>query len=174
MNGPSAYDVRSADPMRLSKIATAVFVGISITGCGTASPTASHPNATSSLRASTSQDPRAACASVEPEGKQFEITVETVSFAFDTDRIEGPRHCQPFAITFKNHDVLGEVGAGLTNQHDIDIRAGVLGPKVFDGKLIPGPAGAVRYEVPGLPAGEYVFFCSVHHSMKGTLAVAEH
>jgi hypothetical protein len=158
--------------MRFSKVVTAVFVGISIAGCGAASATAP-PSAASSVKASTSEDPTAACASVEPEGKQFEITVETVSFAFDTDRVEGPRHCQPFAITFKNHDVLGEVGAGLTNQHDIDIRAGVLGPKLFDGKLIPGPAGAIRYEVPGLPTGEYYFYCSVHPGMNGTLVVAD-
>ena len=65
------------------------------------------------------------------------------------------------------------MGAELTNQHDIDIRAGFLGPKLFDGKLIPGPAGAIRYEVPGLPAGEYYFYCSVHPSMNGTLVVAD-
>jgi hypothetical protein len=158
--------------MRLSKIATAVFVGISIAGCGTASPTASHPSATSSVKGSTSEDPTAVCAHAEPEGEQFEITIETVSFAFDTDRVEGPRDCQPFAIAFKNHDEL-DPAAELTNQHDIDIRAGVLGPKVFDGKLINGPAGSIRYEVPGLSAGEYIFYCSVHPYMNGTLVVAE-
>jgi len=86
---------------------------------------------------------------------------------------QGPRHCQPFAISFKNHDVLLEVGAGLTNQHDIDIRAGFLGPKLFDGQLIPGPAGAIRYEVPRLPTGEYYFHCSVHPFMNGTLVFAD-
>jgi hypothetical protein len=163
--------------MRLSKIATAVFVGISIAGCGTTSPTSSQPSATSSVRGSTSEDPTAVCAHAEPEGEQFEITIETVSFAFDTDRVEGPRACQPFAIAFENHDELNpaaDPAAGLTNQHDIDIRAGFLGPKVFDGKLINGPQGSIRYEVPGLSAGEYIFYCSVHPNMNGTLVVAEH
>jgi len=86
---------------------------------------------------------------------------------------QGPRHCQPFAISFKNHDVLLEVGAGLTNQHDIDIRAGFLGPKLFDGQLIPGPAGAIRYEVPRLPTGECYFHCSVHPFMNRTLVFAD-
>ena len=158
--------------MRFSQVVTAAFVGISIAGCGAASATAP-PNAASSVKASTTEDPTAACASVKPEGKQFEINIETLSFAFDTDRIEGPRHCQPFAITFKNHDELLEVGGELTNQHDLDIRAGFLGPKVFDGKLISGPRGSIRYEVPGLSAGEYIFYCSVHPNMNGTLVVAD-
>jgi len=169
---PSSTTLEGPAQMRFSKVVTAVFVGILIAGCGAASATAP-PNAASSVKASTSEDPTAACASVEPDGKQSDVTLATLSFAFDTDRIEGPRHCQPFAITFKNHDELLEVGGELTNQHDLDIRAGFLGPKVFDGKLISGPRGSIRYEVPGLSAGEYIFYCSVHPNMNGTLVVAD-
>lgn len=105
-------------------------------------------------------------AQVEPA---LEIQVTTVSFAFDVDEIEGPRHCEPFVLIFTNND---EPTPGMNAQHDIDIRAGnVLGPVLFDGDLIG--MGEIRYEVPGLPAGEQYFFCSNHPgAMNGTINVA--
>jgi hypothetical protein len=122
--------------------------------------------------ASASEDPTAACAGVEPDGETFELAIETISYAFDTDLIEGPRHCQPFVITLTNNDL--EKPPGDTNQHDLDIRAeNVLGALLFDGELVNG-GGSIRYEVPGLPAGEHYFYCSQHAgAMNGTLIVAE-
>jgi hypothetical protein len=116
----------------------------------------------------------AACAGVEPDGEAFELAIAARSFAFDTELIEGPRHCQPFVITLTNNDVEPAQEAGGTNQHDVDIRAeNVLGALVFDGELVNG-GGSIRYEVPGLPAGEHYFYCSRHAGgMNGTLVVAE-
>ena len=121
---------------------------------------------------SPSDDPTAACAGVEPDGEPFEVAIETVSYAFDTELVEGPRHCQPFVITFTNNDE--EPSTITTNKHDIDIRAdNVLGELMFDGDLVNG-GQTVRYEVPGLPAGEHYFYCSQHaEGMNGTLVVAD-
>src|SRR5688572_5883322 len=61
-----------------------------------ASPAATGPASTALM---------AACAGVEPDDEPFEVVIETISYAFDTELIEGPRHCQPFVITFSNNDV---------------------------------------------------------------------
>ena len=113
--------------------------------------------------ASASQDPLAVCDDGEAPEAALELTIETVSFAFNQERLEGPRHCQPFVIVFTNND---------DAQHDIDIRAdGILGSLLFDGKLIG--RGQVRYEVPGLPAGDHYFYCTEHPGvMNGTLVVS--
>ena len=116
-----------------------------------------------------SADPLAACVGVESSGPPVEVTIETISFAFDTRRLEGPRACQPFVIVFTNHDGPAPLDPG---KHDLNIRAdSVLGPLLFDGDLIG--QSTIRYEVPGLPAGEHYFYCSVAgHEMSGTLVVA--
>ena len=116
------------------------------------------------------------CADVPVEEDRFETDIETVSFAFDTEVIEGPRTCQPFPINFTNNDVFeASAQAELTGEHDIDIRAdNVLGPVLFDGEAIAGPGGTITYEIPGLPAGEHYFFCSLHSGgMNGTLVVSD-
>ena len=113
----------------------------------------------------------AACADVEPEGEAVEIAVQAQSIAFDTQVIEGPSHCQPFAIEFTNLD---EPDAVISHpEHNIFIRLdGVLGFLAFEGETIG--TGTIRYEVPGLPAGTHYFYCSVHAAvMKGDLVVAE-
>lgn len=169
--------------MRAQRIAAVVIAGIWLAACSGGSPTpaessstpgqATHePSSSAAPADGTSEDPTAACAGVEPEGESVEVTVETISYSFDTELIEGPRHCQPFVITFTNHDE--EPNPISTNEHDIDIRAeNVLGPLVFDGDLVGG-GGTIRYEVPGLPAGEHYFYCSEHtDAMNGTLVVAE-
>ncbi len=122
--------------------------------------------ATASVTASASHaasaDPMVACEGIEPDGPPLEIAITARSFAYDTELIEGPRHCQPFVIVFTNDD---------PDEHDLDIRAdGVLGPLLFDGELTRGD---VRYDVAGLPAGEHYFYCSVHAGgMNGTLIVS--
>lgn len=169
--------------MRAQRIAAVVTAGIWLAACSGGSTTpaessSTHGQAThepSSSAAPTneaSEDPTAACAGVEPEGESVELTVETISYSFDTELIEGPRHCQPFVITLTNND---ELPSDITtNKHDIDIRAdNVLGQLIFDGELVSG-GGTFRYEVPGLPAGEHYFYCSQHaDAMNGTLVVAE-
>ena len=168
--------------MGVQRIATVVIAGLWLSACaGGGTPPESSPahdqasrehSATEAPIASASDDPTAACAGVEPDGEPFEVAIETISYAFDTELIEGPRHCQPFVITFTNNDE--EPSDFTTNKHDIDVRANnVMGVLLFDGELVSG-GGAIRYEVPGLPAGEHYFYCSEHtQQMNGTLVVAE-
>lgn len=143
---------------------------------GGAAPTATPEPLASETAASISvssptPDPAAACEGVEAAEATLEIEIQTVSFAFDTPVIEGPRHCEPFLILFTNNDTQSSVVLGAP-KHDIDIRANnILGPILFDGALID--AGQIRYEVSGLPAGEHYFFCSVHpEAMNGDVVVA--
>ena len=170
--------------MRVHRIAALVMFAVWLSACAgsgasseesSAHDAASHEQSASAAPiASVSDDPMAACAGVEPDGEAFELAVAARSYAFDTELIEGPRHCQPFVITLTNNDVEPAAEAGGTNQHDVDIRAeNVLGALVFDGELVNG-GGSIRYEVPGLPAGEHYFYCSQHAgAMSGTLVVGE-
>ena len=128
--------------------------------------------ASASAGAVEADDPLAACDGVEPSGEPIEVEVSTVSYAFDPLRLEGPVHCQPFVIVFTNLDQQVEGNIARTHEHNIFIRAGnVLGPLVFEGETIG--TSTVRYEVPGLPAGEHFFNCSLHAPMTGDLIVAE-
>ena len=170
--------------MRVVRVAGAIVLVVTIAACSdpaatpssvqATEPTEDESGAQDSPGASASADPLAACADVAVEGQPFEIAIETVSYAFDTDVIEGPRACQPFTITFTNNDV-HDPQAEITGDHDIDIRAdNVLGPHLFDGEAVSGPGGTITYEIPGLPAGEHYFYCSFHASaMNGTLIVTE-
>ena len=168
--------------VRVQRIAALGVIAVWLSACaGSGSPAesspareaASHPQSASVAPSEpASDDPTAACEGVEPEGEPFEVAIATISYAFDTEVIEGPRHCQPFVITFTNNDE--RATTVTTNKHDIDIRAdNVLGALMFDGDLVNG-GQTVRYEVPGLPAGDHYFYCSQHaESMNGTLVVAE-
>ncbi len=133
------------------------------TGTGPGATEVETPSVTASVSPAAPADPRVACEGIEPDEPPLEIAITARSFAYDTELIEGPRHCQPFVIVFTNKD---------PQEHDLDIRAdGVLGPSLFDGELA---RGEVRYDVPGLPAGEHYFYCSVHAGgMNGTLIVSE-
>ena len=106
--------------------------------------------------------PLPTCAPTEPSGEPVEITVTADNSQFDTDRIEGPRECEPFTIVFENQE---------EPAHNIAIYVGEsAGQAVFQGDTITGP-DTITYEVPGLPAGEYYFQCDVHPTMNGTLVV---
>lgn len=158
---------------RVTQCAAGILICVWLAACGEAAPVASTSVAAlPEASPSGSPDPLAACEDAAPAGEPVEITIETVSYAFDTELIEGPRHCQAFAITFTNHDEPNDLDP--KGMHDIDIRGGnVLGPLLFDGALINGRGTSVRYEVPGLPAGEHYFYCSAHAgAMNGTLRVA--
>ncbi|MEO5985423.1 MAG: hypothetical protein ABIW50_04430 [Candidatus Limnocylindria bacterium] len=116
-------------------------------------------------------DPLAACEDVQPTGDPFEISLGTVTYAFDAGRIEGPRHCQPFVIVFTNSDPTVANNLYGTNEHDVTIRLdGLLGPLVFEGERIG--QSTVRYEVPGLPEGEHYLYCTLHSVMSAELIVA--
>jgi plastocyanin len=75
----------------------------------------------------------------------------------------------PFTIAFNNQD------PGV--QHNVVVASAdpakdPAAETFLDGEVVTGP-GAFDYEVPALPAGEYVYFCKIHPTtMKGVLTVA--
>ena len=87
---------------------------------------------------------------------------------FDLTTLTAPADT-PFTIAFNNQD------PGVP--HNVMIASADLAKdpaaEIFlDGELITGP-GAFDYEVPALPAAEYVYFCKIHPTtMKGVLTVA--
>jgi hypothetical protein len=161
----------------VNRIAVLAIV-LALAGCATPAasslpsehaPGTAHLPTSAAPSASASVDPLAACIGVEPEGEPLEVEVGTVSYAFDPSTIEGPRHCQPFVIVFTNSDTGGTTIPNF--HHDVDIRLeNVLGQRVFDGETIANTT--IRYEVPGLPAGEHYFYCSIHAGMSGLVLVA--
>ena len=108
-----------------------------------------------------------------------ESGVETVAVAlaapkgaavtgFDLKTLTAPADT-PFTIAFNNQD------PGV--QHDVVVASAdpAKDPSAetfLDGEVITGPT-AFDYEVPALPAAEYVYFCKIHPTtMKGVLTVA--
>jgi hypothetical protein len=108
---------------------------------------------------------RAACVGLAAEGEPLKITIESEGDVFSTDHISGPRHCQPFVIVFTNNDPI---------LHNVAISTEELGQGEYllFGEKITGPE-TIRYEVAGIPAGDYFFVCTLHwQSMNGSLTVA--
>lgn len=91
------------------------------------------------------------------------FTVVAKEIAFDTTSLAVPADT-PFTIEFENQDPSGVV-------HDIDIRA-ADGTVIQSQEVVNGGASAT-YTYEGLPAGTYVFICSIHPipQMTGTLTV---
>lgn len=109
---------------------------------------------------------RAACHGIAPEGERREISIDSTDDEFSTDLITGPSHCQPFVLVFTNNDPI---------LHNVGISTEELGQGevLLFGDKITGPE-TIRYEVAGIPAGEYFFVCTLHwQSMNGQLIVAE-
>ncbi len=159
--------------LSLAVAGSAVLV---LAACTTAaSPSASAHDVAShepSAEPSASADPLAVCEGVEPEGEPLEIEVGTLSYSFDPRMIEGPVQCQPFVIVFTNSDPPIGSDPGGTNEHNVTIRfENLIGPLLFDGEVIGRTT--IRYEVPGLPAGEHYMYCKVHPGMTGRVLVAE-
>ncbi|MCV0402805.1 MAG: hypothetical protein K5924_03730 [Chloroflexi bacterium] len=156
-----------------------VILLAAIAGCGSAPTTedaSTRTPATPTLAVSAPSlppsptDPLALCEVIDPEEPVLELSIEAQSFAFDTEVIDGIRHCQPFAIQFTNLD---RPSGSITHEHNIFIRLdNVLGTLVYEGETIG--TGDIRYEVPGLPAGTHYFYCSLHAGvMNGDLLVED-
>jgi hypothetical protein len=134
----------------------------------TPSPTT---DATTSPSPSTPQDPVAATLAAcddapEPTGEPVELTIGATSSGFDTDLLEGPRHCEPFTIRFENVDT------GAPHNVSITLASSILAQVFAPGDPFVGPR-TVTYEVPALPGGGYQFLCTAHpDTMRGTLIVA--
>ncbi len=97
-------------------------------------------------------------------GAPGEIAIVAKEIAFSTLSLE-VRADEPFSISFDNQDPPGVV-------HDIDIRAADKTTVIQNQEVVNGGA-TVTYAYDPLPAGGYVFICSIHPipQMTGTLTV---
>ncbi|MEW5990307.1 MAG: cupredoxin domain-containing protein [Chloroflexota bacterium] len=91
-------------------------------------------------------------------------TIVAKDIAFDVRAIAVPADT-PFTITMNNQDPPGVV-------HDVDIRQSDKVTVVQDQQVANG-GQTVTYSYDGLPAGSYVFICSIHPvpNMTGTVTV---
>jgi plastocyanin len=105
---------------------------------------------------STAPDP---AGSTAPIGTTAHISARNI--LFDTDHLEAAAG-QGWVLVFANND------AGVP--HNVEI-LDATGASVFRGEVVTGPT-TVSYQIPALPAGTYKFFCDVHPTMTGTLAVS--
>lgn len=127
--------------------------------------------ASTSPSASAPQDPVAAtlaeCEDApEPDGEPVVLDIGASSSGFDTDLLEGPRHCEPFTIRFDNADAV------MPHNVSITLASSILSQVFAPGDPFVGPR-TVTYDVPALPAGDYQFLCTAHpDTMRGNLVVA--
>jgi plastocyanin len=92
------------------------------------------------------------------------FTIVAKDIAYDIRAITVPADT-PFTITFTNQDPAGVV-------HDVDVRQGDKTTVITDQQVVNGGESAT-YSYDGLPAGSYVYICSIHPvpNMTGTLTV---
>lgn len=160
---------------RATRILFALAIGSLATAC-TAGADEPSPSASAAALATPSPEPTstsdpiaavlAQCADApELEGEPVVLTLGSSSDGFDTDRLEGPRHCEPFTIVLSNTKGSAEHMVAIEPMDQI-------GVQVFEGEFV-GKAQTITYEVPALPAGEYRFVCNPHRQfMQGTLVIA--
>ena len=113
------------------------------------------------LKGSPAPSASGAAASLPPGAQTFEITASGI--AYDNKSLE-VKAGQPFGITFTIKDP-GQI-------HDVDIRKDDKTTVVVD-QPTAKDGETVHYVYPALPAGTYVFICSIHPipAMTGTLTV---
>jgi cytochrome c oxidase subunit 2 len=87
------------------------------------------------------------------------IDLSADKLAFDKSSLEVPAG-KPFVIHFNNKEAVA---------HNVAVYDSA-GKELFKGELVTGPT-TVDYQVPALPAGQYVFQCDVHPTqMTGALS----
>ncbi len=91
---------------------------------------------------------------------QVQLDLAAKDVAYDKTSLQAPAD-QPFTIKFQNNDP--------TISHNVAIHD-AAGQEVFQGDIFPG-VDVRTYPVPALKAGSYVFSCTVHPAMTGTLTV---
>ncbi len=119
----------------------------------------STPPAASSGESAGSSPAASPTATPLPDGT-FLVTAKNFSFRPLSLEVKAG---EPFTIVLKNFD-----DPGVT--HDVDIRKKDGKTVVADQETTDGGQTS-DYEYPKLEAGEYVFICSVHPFMTGTLTV---
>jgi len=102
-------------------------------------------------------------ATCSPNGASLEVSTLPTAIAFDTKCLAAPANTD-FTITFNNRSP--------SVPHDVAIATPGLGDTLFEGEIVTGPK-TTTYQVKGIAAGTYEFFCKVHPSqMNGTFVVA--
>ena len=99
-----------------------------------------------------------------PSPAAGDVKIVAMGVQFTTTTATAPAG-KPFNIVFDNQD------AGIP--HNVAIHEGTttaVGKELFKGAIFPGVA-TQTYKVPALSAGSYVFVCTVHPNMVGTLVV---
>ncbi|HEX5589642.1 MAG TPA: cupredoxin domain-containing protein [Candidatus Limnocylindrales bacterium] len=91
---------------------------------------------------------------------QTQFTMIAKGIAFDLRELVVPADT-PFTIEFQNQDPPGVI-------HDVDVRETDKTTVVQDKDVVNG-GESTTYTYEGLPAGEYVFICSIHVNMTGSI-----
>jgi plastocyanin len=146
-----------------------VLIAIAATAAacgGGGSNAASSPSAPTSgptTPAATTPSPTgSASPACSPAGTQLKINTLPPALAFNTKCLAAPADTA-FTIEFDNRS------PGVP--HDVAIATEGLIDVLFKGKVLTGPED-VTYRVKAIPAGTYVFYCTVHPTaMNGTLVV---
>jgi plastocyanin len=152
-------------------IALLALIALAVAACtGGASPgwtyaPAPSPTPVPSTEASAepTAEPSAGASAAPSEGAAgggVVLDISAQNIAFDKDTLEAPADT-PFQIRFANND------AGVP--HNVEIRD-AMSMSLWVGEIFNGVETRV-YDVPALPAGTYVFICTVHPNMVGELIV---
>ena len=99
-------------------------------------------------------------------GAASDVTVAIVAegVKYTAASVEAPADA-PFSMSFENRD------AGIPHNVAIHVGGpGCVGAELWKGAIFAGVA-TQTYDVPALAAGSYVFVCTVHPNMVGTLTV---
>ena len=166
----SAQTVRVLIPLAILLVANACTAAPDLASASASTAPRATATATATPQPAPTPDPVATflaqCADApQAEGEPVVLTLGSSSDGFDTDRLEGPRHCEPFRITLSNTKGSAEHMVAIEPMDQI-------GVQLFKGEVV-GKAETITYEIPPLPAGEYRFVCNPHRQfMQGTLIVS--
>jgi plastocyanin len=145
------------------KSLAALGISLVLSACGgggsAQNQAASSPPASAAASAS-APGSGAACS---PNGASLEVSTLPTAIAFDTRCLAAPANTD-FTITFNNRSP--------SVPHDVSIATPGQVDVLFEGEIITGPK-TTTYQVKGIAAGTYEFYCKVHPSqMNGTFVVA--
>ena len=97
-----------------------------------------------------------------PDPGSADVTVTSVDMAFTPGTVSAAAG-QNFTLALVNEDAMPHNVAIYTDSSKSE--------KLFDGEMVT--EGTIVYDIPALEPGEYVFDCSLHPNMTGTLVVGD-